>query len=171
MTDKSKTIRKAWIRIPLTILLLWFAAKSITQGWSTFTSNEDWSDSYVRSTATIIGGREQLVTSTTSNRSAYYRCHAVVEYSHDGKVNRHEPIWLKDETYDIKRGDDCAADRVGEQIKVWIVTSAAEPYILEPGNRNSKPLSGTFNIVFGLLALFALHRLWLGGRQGGKQQD
>lgn len=178
MTKTTNPQRKSWIRIPLTAFLLWFAVKSISQGWNTFTSDEDWSDDYLRSTATIVDGREQLVTSTVANRSSYYRCHHVVGFSHDGRTYRHEPVWLKDETYDQKRGDDCAAGRIGEKIDVWLVTSAAEPYILEPGNRNSKPLSGVFNIIFGLLALVGLHRIWLSRRyvqknkaESGKASD
>jgi hypothetical protein len=166
MSNTNQAPRRAWVRIPLTLFLVWFAAKSIGQGWNTFTSDNDWSDDYIESTATIVGAREQLVSSPTDRSSAYYRCHPIVEFSHDGETYKEEPIWLEDETYSQKRGDYCAAERLGEAIRVWMVVSAAEPYILEPENRSSKPLTGIFNIFVGLLALLGVERLWFAGRYG-----
>lgn len=160
MKASAKGIRRNWIRIPLSAVLVWFASVSIPQGWNTLTTEDDWSDEYLRSTAVVVGGREELISTAIERRQSYYLCHPVVEYRYENDLFLAEPIWLQDERSNDSRGDACADERIGEEINVWIQTSGGEPWILEPGNRNSQPLSGSLNIGFGLLALFGVWRLW-----------
>jgi hypothetical protein len=164
MATHGKGLRRNWIRIPLTAFLLFIAWIGIPQGWETLSTEDDWSDDYLRATAEIVGGREDIRSSTSSSTSAYYRCYLIIEYILDGEAFLAEPMWLLSESYVQGRGEACAADRVGEKVEIWIVTGIEEPFVLEPGNKASQPLSGIVNIATGLLALFGVERLWLAGR-------
>ncbi len=141
------------------MLLAWLAWIAGSQTLNTLLSDEDWTDQYPRSTATIVDSRVEYSSSTASFRSGTYSCVLIVEWSHEGEVFRDEPVWLHGGNSSDRLEEDCGRARFGEEIEVWIGgTYAAEPYILQPGNRTSKPLTAMVN---ALQTLFFLAMIWL----------
>lgn len=146
-------MRHPLVRWPLGLLCLFIAYLGLTQGLETVFSDDDWSDAYLRSEAVIVGSEEEFESSTTSFDSGSYTCRPVVEWTHDGSQERETPIWLETERYGRARGPDCAEDRYGEAVPIWIDTGGAEPVMRQPGNRSAKPLSAIINLGQGALFL------------------
>jgi hypothetical protein len=70
-------MRHPLIRLPLTALLLWLAWLAGSQAIDAFTSGDDWSDGYVRGTATVVGSRAEY--SSSSGSRGAYSCQLIVE--------------------------------------------------------------------------------------------
>ncbi|MEQ8514744.1 MAG: hypothetical protein RIC38_03995 [Chromatocurvus sp.] len=147
------------IRIPLTLLLVWLAWLGVKQGVSTFFDDRDWSDDYLRSTATIVDSERRIIAGTDSSSTSHY-CYLFLEYVFREKTFQERAIWLSMPAKRSYPEKDCGKARYGEEVPVWIGTSGNDPMLLQPGNRNSKPMTMAINLGQGALFLYLASRLW-----------
>jgi hypothetical protein len=159
-------LRKPFIRWPLTALLLWLAWVGARQTLDTLLSEDDWTDDYSRGTATIVDSRAEYWDSSGTSRGTW-KCVLIVEWTHGRTTRRDEPIWLRGGISSDRMEDDCGRERFGEQVPVWIGgTDAAEPWLVEPGNRTGKPGTAVVNGLQTLFFLGLLALLWRPRRKG-----
>ncbi|MFO8005708.1 hypothetical protein [Thioalkalivibrio sp.] len=152
-------MRNNWIRIPLTILLVWLGWTGFNQGISGFLDDRDWSDGYLRSQAVIVDSARRLNTSASSS-TPLQSCQLMVEYQFEGETYREDPVWLQLPRARYFPEEDCGEARYGEEVPVWIGKSGNEPMLLQPGNRSSKPMTLAFNLAQGVLFLSLAGLLW-----------
>lgn len=151
-------MRNNLVRVPLTILLVWLGWLGFKQAVGVFFDERDWSDDYLRSTAVIVDSERRMGLSTTSG-STLYSCRLIAEYEFEGKTHREWLIWLSMPSRRYPR-EDCGKARYGEQVPVWIGRSGNDPMLLQPGNRNSKPMTAVFNLIQCLLFFGLAGLLW-----------
>lgn len=152
-------MRNNLIRIPLTLLLVWLAWLGVKQGVNTFFDDRDWSDDYLRSTATIVGSERKIIHGVDQRSTTHY-CYLVVEYGFREKTFQERAIWLSLPPARSYPEKDCGEARYGEEVPVWIGTSGNDPMLLQPGNRSSKPMTMAINLGQGALFLGLAGMLW-----------
>lgn len=158
-------MRNNWVRIPLTILLVWLGWTGFKQGIKGFSDDRDWSDDYLRSHAVIVDSERRSTMKSTSRTFTSYWCELIVEYQFEGKRYRAKPLWLDLPLAKHYPKEDCGARHYGEEVPVWIGKSGNEPMLLQPGNRSSKPMTLAFNLAQGVLFMTLAGLLWLRKKQ------
>lgn len=157
-------MRNNWIRIPLTILLLWLGLTGFKQGITGFLDDSDWSDDYLRSQAVIVDSERKL-SSDVSTGMPLQSCRLIVEYQFEGETHRARPVWLYLPRARHFPEEDCGEARYGEEVEVWIGKSGNEPMLMQPGNRSAKPVTLAFNLAQGVLFLWLVVLLWRPGKR------
>lgn len=161
-------MRNNWIRVPLTILLVWLGIIGFKQGVSGFLDNRDWSDDYLRSEAVIVDS-ERHVNYSTTGPATYHSCRLIVEYQFEDETYRNQPVWLKMPQARRYPPENCGEERYGELVPVWIGRSGNDPFLLQPGNRSSKPMTVAINLIQGLLFFGLARLLWRRRKSAGQE--